>query len=49
MVVAKGNCTYVLGTGDTNAPGNDDFDEKKAPPKTSELNICDTCCWGVAR
>lgn len=46
MVVSKGNCTYVLGTGDTNTPGNDDFDEKKAPPKTSELNICETPCWG---
>ena len=38
-VVTKGNCAYVLGTGDTNTPGNVGEDEKEAPQKFSELNI----------
>ena len=39
-VVTKGNCAYVLGTGDTNSPGNVGEDEMEAPQKFSELNIC---------
>ena len=40
IVVTKGNCTYVLETGDTNTRGYVGEDVKEAPQKTSELNIC---------